>query len=131
MPFQKGQSGNPAGRRPGTGKIAQLRKKIERDVPEILTALVTAAKAGDVQAARLLLDRTLPTLKAVDKPTPLALGAGPDDLVGAVSAVLAALSVGSLTPHQAGAVASALSALVRVRESTELEERIRALESRQ
>jgi hypothetical protein len=130
--FQPGQSGNPSGRRPGSGKIAQLRKKIERDVPEILTALATAAKAGDVQAARVLLDRTLPTLKAVDAPTPLALGTGPaDDLAGAVSAVLAALSVGRLTPDQAGALAGVLSALARIRESTELEERIRALESRQ
>jgi hypothetical protein len=131
MAFKKGQSGNPKGRPRGTGANARLRQAIARDVPEILTALATAAKAGDVHAARLLLDRVLPTLKAVDAPTPLALGNAPADLDGAATAVLAALSAGLLTPEQASAVAGALSGLVRVRESTELEERIRALESRQ
>jgi hypothetical protein len=95
-----------------------------------LTALATAAKAGDVQAARLLLDRTLPSLKAVDAPTPLTLGTGPADLSGAATAVLAALGAGSLTPDQAGAVAGVLGALARVREATEIEQRISALENR-
>jgi hypothetical protein len=131
VPFKPGISGNPRGRPRGIVNQAKLRKAIASDIPDILSALTTQAKAGDVSAAKLLLDRTVPSLRPVDAPTPLALGTGPDDLAGAVSAVLAALGAGSLTPDQAGAVAGVLSALVRVRESTELEERIRALESRQ
>jgi hypothetical protein len=130
MPFKKGASGNPAGRPRGIQTQAKLRKAIEQDLPDILRSMVELARTGDVAAARLLLDRTLPSLKAVDAPAPLALGDGPADLAGAATAVLAALSAGSLTPDQAGAVASVLNTLVRVREATDLEARITKLENR-
>ena len=128
--FKPGQSGNPAGRKPGTKtKVGKLRDSIEKDLPSIIEALVVSAKAGDTTAAKILLDRCLPALRPVDAPTPLSLGNDPADLGEAATAVLAALSAGSLTPDQAGAVASALGALVRVRESTELERRVAALEN--
>ncbi len=63
MAFKKGQSGNPAGRKPGTSQAAKLRQAIEDDLPDIIQSLVDAAKAGDTSAAKLLLDRAIPTLK--------------------------------------------------------------------
>ena len=62
--WQKGQSGNPAGRAPGSHNPSTvLRLAIAEQVPAIIDTLVEAAKAGDVSAAKLLLSRVLPPLK--------------------------------------------------------------------
>lgn len=75
MPFVKGQSGNPTGRRPGTQtKQTRLREQLLSEAPAILAALVEQAQAGDPAASKLVLDRCLPVLRPTDSPVPLALG---------------------------------------------------------
>ena len=51
--WKPGQSGNPKGKPPGSGELQRLRAAIGAHVPEILEKLATAARDGDVQAARL------------------------------------------------------------------------------
>jgi hypothetical protein len=123
--FKKGESGNPAGRPRGIVNQAKLRASIAKDLPEILEAMVLAAKSGDTTAARLLLDRALPSLKAVDGPAPIALD---QDLAGADSAVLLALAAGNVTLDQAGALAGILASLARIEETVNLAARVTALE---
>lgn len=128
MPFQKGISGNPAGRPKGlVSKNQKLRDGLDKHVPGILNRLVELAMAGDVMSARLVLERTLPALKPVDVAAP---AIGMASLEKAPNAVLEALAAGTLTPDQAASLGSVLASLVRVRESTELEERISALEGK-
>lgn len=129
MPFVKGQSGNPAGRKIGTlTKQDKLRLQIAAGVPSIIDAMIEQAKAGDTAAAKLLLDRTLPTLRPTDTPAPLPLGTGPADLAGAAQAVLTALVTGAMASDQAASFASVLASLARVTEVAELIDRIEALE---
>ena len=125
MPFQPGQSGNPAGRRPGTGKIAKLRKSIEGDIPGIVQAMVAAAKSGDTAAAKLLLDRAIPALKPMDTPVILPMDG---TLAEAGAAILEAVGAGQITPDQAGKLLQGLGALARVEEVAELKDRMAALE---
>ena len=127
--FKPGASGNPRGRKPGTTtKAGKLRDGIASDLPEIIATLTGLAKAGDVSAARLLLDRALPVLRPCSAPVAVALGA---DLTQASGAVLAALADGIIGTDQASDLAAVLSSLARVKEVTELENRVTALESRQ
>jgi hypothetical protein len=70
MPWTQGQSGNPSGRKPGTGKIDKLRAALAKELPDVLEALVTQAKAGDTGAIKVILERTVPTLRPVDAVTP-------------------------------------------------------------
>jgi hypothetical protein len=123
--FQPGQSGNPAGRRPGTGKIAQLRKTIERDVPEILQAMTKAAKDGDTTAARLLLERTVPALRPADTPVKVAVGGS---LTEAGESILQAVGAGEITPDQAGKLLQGLGAQARVEEIVDMKTRLEAVE---
>lgn len=61
--FSPGQSGNPTGRPRGAkGKRLQLPAELTSDA---IAALAEAVAGGDVQAIRLVLDRTIPALKAV------------------------------------------------------------------
>ena len=66
--WQKGQSGNAAGKPKGTGRLQAMRDQLANEVPAILAALCAMAKAGDAQAARLILERVLPPLKPEESP---------------------------------------------------------------
>ena len=54
-----GGPGNPHARRVGKLRNALIRSVSDADVKEIIAKLVEAAKAGDIQAAREVLDRTI------------------------------------------------------------------------
>ena len=126
--WKPGQSGNPKGRPPGVGEIGKMRAAIAGNVPAILESLTTAALAGDVQAARLLLERALPPIKPVEQSQPLSLPDG--TLTDQGRAVLAAVAVGELAPGQGAALLGAIGTLARVAEIDELARRIEVLEEK-
>ena len=95
--WRAGESGNPKGKTPGSGELQKLRAALAADVPEILAVLGTAAKAGDVQAARLILERVLPPVKATEQAVALQLPDG-GTLTAKASAVLSAAAAGDLAP---------------------------------
>lgn len=127
--WKPGQSGNPAGRKPGTGEVAQLRAAIAQHVPTILENLAAAALAGDVGAARLLLERVLPPIKAAEQPAPVALPAD-GSLTEQGRAVVQAVAGGELAPAQGAALLGALGTLAKLTETVELAARIAALEEK-
>ena len=126
--WKPGESGNPAGRTPGSGEVAKLRAAIGQHVPAIITRLVQAALDGDVGASRLLLERVVPPLKAAEETTPLTLPDGSLTVQG--RAVLAAVGAGELAPSQGAALLASLGTLAKLQEADELEARIVALEAR-
>lgn len=125
--WKPGVSGNPKGKTPGSGELQKLRATLAADVPGILAGLVTAAKAGDTQAARLILERILPPVKAIEQAVELQL---PNDgtLTAKASAVLSAAAAGELAPGQAAQLIAALGTLAKISEVDELAARITALE---
>jgi len=125
--WKPGQSGNPRGKPPGSGELQKLRASITAHVPAILTKLVEAAQAGDVQAARLILERVLPPVKAMEHIHPIKLPKN-GTLTDQGRAVLAAAAAGELPLSQSAQLLTALSALGRVAEVDELAARIAALE---
>lgn len=128
--YLPGMSGNPAGRprKPPDNKSAVLRQKIADAVPEVVESLIELAKAGDVQAARLLLDRALPALRPTAAPATVDLG---QSLSDAGAAVLRALSAGDIDSGQASDLAGALGSLARIEETVSLAARVAALEGAQ
>ncbi len=127
--FKPGQSGNPKGRPPGSGLSAQLRASIAEDLPEILRALATNAKAGDASAARVLLDKVLPSLRAEASPVEVC-GMSSGSLTERAEAAVSAVGRGELSPDSAASILTSLASLARIKESEEFEARLRALEER-
>lgn len=91
-----------------------------------MAVLLERALAGDIGAARLLLERTIAPLKASEEPAPLALPDG--TLTEQGRAVLVAVAAGDLAPGQGAALLASLGTLAKLTEADELERRIAALE---
>ena len=125
--WKPGESGNPAGRKPGTGEVAKIRAAIGERVPELLDKLMAQALEGDTSAARLLLERAVAPLKAAEQPQALTLPDG--TLTEQGRAVLASVASGELAPGQGAALLGAIGTLARVSEIDELTARITALEA--
>lgn len=130
--FQPGQSGNPGGKPKGA------RHRITRAVEELLEGehealtrkAIDKALEGDGVALRLCLERIAPVRKdapiTFDLP-PIATAA---DTRTASASVLAAVATGEITPGEAGAVMSLLTAHKAIVETCDLEARLTALEER-
>ena len=126
--FIKGQSGNPQGRPKGSGLSAQLRAAIEQDAPSIIKAMIEQAKAGDMQAAKALLDRVLPALKPESQAIHLPELVAAPTLAEKARAAIDAAGAGAVSPSAASDLVSAIAGLAKIIETTELQKRLEALE---
>lgn len=125
--WKPGQSGNPAGRKPGTGEVSKIRAAINDRVPALLAAMMAKALEGDVGAARLLLERAVAPLKAAEQAETITLPDG--SLTAQGRAVLRAVAAGEIAPGQGAVLLGAIGTLARITEVDELETRITKLEN--
>lgn len=130
--WQPGQSGNPSGKKPGSRNKAtyMVLALMEKGAKEITDAVVAAAKAGDLTAARMILDRLAPPAK--ERPVSLALpDTGTAEGVSAAQqAILQAVAAGDLMPGEGTALAGIVETRRRALETQELESRVTALEAK-
>ena len=132
MPFKKGQSGNPKGKRPGTRhKATQAALKLlGGDLEAITQECVRQAKEGNLMAVKLVLDKLIPSAKELPLILSLPKVAGAADLSAALSAVMAAVAQGDITPGEGQALTTMLEAYRKGIEFTDIEARLRTLEER-
>lgn len=126
--FAPGKSGNPKGRPRKASTVQGLRDRLAKDADNIIASVIDAALAGDVQAAKLVLERVLPALKPVELATAIELPST-GTLTDQGRAVLGAVGAGQLPPAQGATVISAIASLARVAEIDELTKRIEKLEA--
>lgn len=127
--FTRGKSGNPAGKPKGTTDWrSKLRKQIEDAAPDLIDRLIAEAEGGDVSAIKLLLDKVLPNIKPQSLPVNIEITAG--DEAGRAEAVLSAMMQGQLSPDQGTELIAAIRALCQIKEVSDLEQRITALEEK-
>jgi tellurite resistance protein len=109
--FQKGQSGNPAGKPKGARhKTTLLAERLMKDDAEkIVNAVVAAAINGDMTAAKIILDRIAPVRRSHSFDLPKI--ECPDDEVAARAAILSAVADGNLTPGEAVEISQLIEAL--------------------
>jgi hypothetical protein len=130
MPFQPGQSGNPAGRPPGARNKATLIAEmlLQGEAEELTRKVIDRAKEGDVEALRMCLDRLAPRSRqrtvAFELP-PLKTAA---DAASGISVIAAGIAAGEITPHEGGELVRVVDAFLRTYEATILEERLKRFE---
>ena len=128
--FAKGQSGNPSGRPKGSRNATTLALEslFDGQAEAITQKAIALALAGDMTAIRFCLDRILPARR--DRPITFALPPidNAQDAATTVSAVLAAVSSGEITPTEAAEISKLIEVYVRAFETAELAERLERLE---
>jgi hypothetical protein len=131
MQFQKGQSGNPAGRPRGArNRTTMLMQNLLAGRAEVIgQKLVELAESGDIAAIRICMDRLAPARK--DEPVvvelpPLETAA---DSVAAAATIVAAVAAGDLTASEAADLAKVVDIYVRALETKGFEERFAKLEA--
>ena len=110
MPFQPGQSGNPAGRARGSRnkRTIIVDKLFDDSAGELTTAAITQAKAGEPSALRACMDRVAPRLRhrALDFDLPELVTLA--DTPPAINAVAQGLARGELDLEEAAALMKAV-----------------------
>ena len=120
MTFQKGNPGRPRGAK---GKKQQL---LESHSKKLLQKLIELALDGDPTALRLCIDRLLPRLRPESAPVSIKTKA--KDLASQGEAIVQAALTGALPPDVTRDLTAALADVARLKEFTEIEERLAALE---
>jgi hypothetical protein len=130
--WKPGQSGNPKGRPRGSRNRVTLvaLAAMEDGADAIARKVVDLAKAGDISAARLVLERLIPPAK--ERPVFLELPSTEtaEGIAQAQAAILQAVAAGDLLPGEAATLAGIVEARRKAVETLELEQRITALESK-
>lgn len=127
MKFAKGQSGNPAGGKPGPRhSFSHLRKQMAEKGPAVVDRVITAALAGDMVAARLVLERLVPAFKSQAEAIYLELPSG--SLTDQAMAILRAATSGEIPPDLGAELIAAAGGVAKVQEADETQKHIADLE---
>jgi hypothetical protein len=100
--FIKGQSGNPNGRPKGalnnTTKMAMA--LLDSQVEAITQKVIDLALAGDMQAIKLIFERTIPARKERPINIDLTVLNGIDDIINANDKIITGVANGDITPAE-------------------------------
>jgi Family of unknown function (DUF5681) len=129
MTFQPGKSGNPAGKPAGARNKTTLAVEalLDGEAEGLTRKAIELAKAGDMQALRLCLDRIAPARKdrLVQIQIPPLNSAA--DAVKASASI--ALSAGELTPGEAAELGKLVANYVTTLSASDFEKRLAQLEA--
>lgn len=120
--WKPGQSGNPGGR---SGQTQELRARLGEGADAVTKKVLTAAKKGDMQACRLILERLVPPIKPTAETVCFDLD--DTDPPSAAKSILRAVAAGELPPDQGKALIEGLVAVARVIEVAELQKAVEEL----
>jgi hypothetical protein len=128
MPFQKGESGNPAGRPRGiVNRATALTQNLLSEHAEWIARKL--AEAGDMAAIRVCMERLLPPIKQQPVAVELPPIEKPADSVEAMVSIAAAVAAGDVTAAEAAELAKVVDVYVRALDSKGFNERLSALEN--
>jgi hypothetical protein len=125
----KFQPGNTYGKGRPKGSKTKLKADLVNNVGEIMDVMVAKALEGDAQAAALVVNRVLPTLRPQSELVQFTLDAD-QTISKQIEQVLTAISKGEVAADVGKKIMECISTLSQVRMTEALEERIQALEDK-
>ena len=130
MRFQKGESGNPAGRPRGALNRATVlaQELLAARVESIAGKLIELAEGGDMRAIRVCMERIVPAPQHQPIAVELPPIEKPADSVEAAAAIAAAVAAGDLTATEAAQLAKVVEVYIRALDSKGFDERLGKLE---
>ncbi|MBI1415684.1 MAG: hypothetical protein GC146_00525 [Limimaricola sp.] len=130
--FAKGSSGNPKGRPKGARGKATLAAEtlMDGDAGAITKKAIELAKAGDLTAIRLCMERILPPRKSRPMRVTIPKINGPEDILKAVNAILIFVSSGRITTDEADALLRTVEAARKAMETEEVHLELDELQKR-
>ncbi|HBP41916.1 MAG: DUF5681 domain-containing protein [Vreelandella alkaliphila] len=123
--FAPGTSGNPRGR--PKSKTAALKAALEKDGAAVAKKVVDQAKAGDMQACRIVLERLVPAFRPASQTVQFDFDPSAP-MADQARQILAAVSHGELPPDQGRALIDGLAAVGKIVEIEELVRRQEEIE---
>jgi|SRR5579884_204123 hypothetical protein len=131
-PFQKGQSGNPAGKPKGAKHKATLAVEalLEGEADKLTRKAIDKALEGDGVALRLCLDRLCPPRRDRHVSFQMPPVTTAADAAKASAAILAGVADGLITPAEAAEVGKLIESHIKIIEASEFEARLAAVEER-
>src|ERR1700719_1810078 len=129
-PYEKGRSGNPAGRQTGSRNKATLAAAafLAGESEALTRRAVELALVGDPTAMRLCLERILAPCRERTVKFQLPPIESAADIAPAMKAVTSALAGGAITPGEAGTIAAVVDTFVRAIETSDFDRRLQLVE---
>src|SRR5438552_2917127 len=129
-PFDKGQSGNPAGRPAGSRNKATLAAEamLEGELERLTREAIDRAMDGDALLLRLCLTRLMPAPRGRRVQLDLAGGGTVADVAASLEATIRAIAEGVISPLEASDVAEVIELQRRTVETVDLARRLAHLE---
>lgn len=129
-PFQKGRSGNPDGRPIGARNktTVAVETLLDGDAEALTRVVIDKAKAGDMTAMRLCMERIAPPRKDRNVSFDIPQFSSARDAAQLSGSLIRAVAAGSISPAEAAEVGKLIESYVRTISATEIEDRIRRLE---
>jgi hypothetical protein len=129
--FESGKSGNPRGRPPGTrNKTNVVVAEFSKEGSAIAKAVIDKAKAGDMSAAAIALQRIAPPLRAAAEKVVFELDQT-KPLADQATEILKAVSQGIIDPDVGAMLIGCLDRVGNLKTIEDLEARLALVEERQ
>lgn len=129
-PFEKGRSGNPAGKPRGARNRATLAAEalLDGESEALTRKAIELALAGDAMALRLCIDRILPRCRErpIEFRLPRLRASG--DALAAIAAIVAGVARGDLADSEARTLTALVDCFSRTLMAADVEARLAAIE---
>lgn len=129
--FKKGQSGNPQGKPKGARNKSTLAAEalLEGSLDKICKRVEEEALNGNMQAAKMILDRFIPVRKDRVIKIDLPMISTYEDVLLAIGYVVTAVGNGTISPSEGESLSRTIDLYSKALETNQLEQRLNELES--